>query len=360
MGLEKEEGQISSTVIIPTFNEADNIPELVHRLRAVVSDIKILVVDDDSPDGTAKVAEGLGCSVIIRTNKRGLSSAVIDGLKHVDSDNIVVMDADLQHSPELVPELLRSLENYDMVVASRYCKGGAIEEWSLARKFVSWVANLLSLPLASKVKDRTSGYFAVRKDILPPLDTLNGTGFKIMLEVLVKSGTSKVSEVACSFVSRTRGTSKFDARQVREYLKHLASLYLYKYKRFLQFCLVGVWGSLVNLGLLLLLTEVAKLHYVASAVIGVETAVITQFILNDRWTFRDRRDMACGTLVRARKYFLTCTGGIIIYFVILIPLTEFANVYYAVSAVIGIFAGFLWNYAGSTLWAWRAQRPYKD
>jgi dolichol-phosphate mannosyltransferase len=268
------------------------------------------------------------------------------------------MDADLQHAPELVPELLKVLETHDIAVASRYCKGGSIEGWSWDRRLVSWIATLMALPLAPKVKDRGGGFFALRKSALPPLHKLKGTGFKVLLEILVKAGKCEVREVPERFVLRTKGTSKFNIKQVREYLKHLASLYIYKYRRFLKFCLVGVWGSVVNLGLLLLLTEVAGLHYVASAVIGVETAIITQFILNDQWTFRDRRDMACGTLVRARKYFLTCTGGVTIYFLILIPLTEFAGVYYAVSAVIGIFVGFLWNYAGSTLWAWRAQRPH--
>jgi dolichol-phosphate mannosyltransferase len=210
--------------------------------------------------------------------------------------------------------------------------------------------------LAPKVRDRTSGYFALRRSVLPPLDTLNGTGFKIMLEVLVKSGTSKVGEVPCSFVPRAKGASKFDAKQVREYLKHLGNLYIFKYKRFLKFCLVGVWGSLVNLGLYALFMYTVGLHYLISAVIGVEVAVITQFILNDRWTFKDRRDLADSTLVRARKYFITCAGGIVIYFIVLSLLVEVFKVHEMVSAFLGILAGFMWNFTGSTLWAWRVKK----
>jgi len=354
---EKKEEHLSTTVIIPTFNEADNIPELISRLRGVMPDVDILVVDDDSPDGTATVAERLGCSVVVRKDKKGLSSAVIDGFGTVDSDNIVVMDADLQHSPELVPHLVGALKENDIVVASRHCEGGTIEGWSLTRRFVSWVANLLSLPLVPRVKDRTSGYFALRRSVLPPLNMLNGTGFKIMLEVLVKSGSKRVGEVPCSFVPRARGASKFDAKQVREYLKHLGYLYIYKYKRFIKFCIVGAWGTSVNMGLYALLMYKADLHYLIAAVIGTEIAVITQFILNDRWTFKDRRNLGGSTLVRAQKYFLTCAGGIVICFIVLSLLVEILEVNKLVSYFIGILAGFLWNFAGSTLWAWRVKKP---
>jgi len=357
VGLEEKE-EVSCTVIVPTYNEAENIPELVRRLRVVILDIQVLVVDDNSPDGTVKVARELGCSVIVRTDKRGLASAVIDGFKSVESDSIVVMDADLQHPPELIPELVEALKTYDIVVASRYCKGGSIQGWSLTRGFVSWAANLLALPLAPKVKDRTSGYFALRRSALPPVDVLNGTGFKIMLEILCKSGASRVGEVPCNFVPRAKGATKFKAKQVREYLKHLASLYIYKYRRFLKFCLVGFLGAILNLGLLALLTEVVGLHYLVAWVITIETVLITNFVLNDLWTFKDRRERGCSTLVRARRYFITCIGGVIIQFGILALLTEVAGVYYIVSATIGIIVGFFWNYTGSTLWAWRVKHSH--
>jgi len=357
-GMELEEKEkVSCTVIIPTYNEAENIPELVRRLRAVILDIQILVVDDNSPDGTAKVARELGCSVIVRTDKRGLASAVIDGFRSVDSDNIVVIDADLQHPPELVPELLEALKTYDIAVASRYCKGGSIQGWSLTRGFVSWAANLLALPLAPKVKDRGGGFFALRKSVLPPLHKLKGTGFKILLEVLIKAEKYKVTEVPEKFVPRTKGTSKYNAKQVKEYLKQLSSLYYYKYRRFLKFCLVGFLGAILNLGLLALLTEVAGLHYLVAWVITIETVLITNFVLNDLWTFKDRRERGCSTLVRARRYFITCIGGVIIQFGILALLTEVAGVYYIVSATIGIIVGFFWNWGGSVLWAWRVKAP---
>lgn len=357
MGLEKEE-KVSCTVIVPTYNEAENLPELVRRLKAVTPDIQVLVVDDNSPDGTAKVARELGCSVIVRMDKRGLASAVVDGFRSVESENIVVIDADLQHLPEFVPELLEALETCDIAVASRYCKGGSIEGWSLSRRLVSWMATLIALPLAPKVKDRGGNFFALRKSALPPLHKINGIGIKVLLEILVKAEKCGITEVPERFVPRTRGTSKFDVKQVREYLKHLASLYIYKYKRFLKFCLVGLLGSILNLGLLALFTEVVGLYYLVAWVITIETVLITNFILNDLWTFKDRRERGCSTLVRARRYFITCIGGVIIQFGILALLTEVAGVYYIVSATIGIIVGFLWNWGGSVLWAWRVKAPH--
>lgn len=350
---------MSCTVIVPTYNEVENLPQLVRRLRSVVPDIQILVVDDNSPDGTAKLADSLGCSVIVRTNKRGLSSAVIDGFKSVESEDVVVMDADLQHSPELVPDLLKSLETFPMVVASRYCKGGSIEDWSLSRRFVSWGANLLSLPLAPRVRDRTSGYFALRRDALPSLDKLNGTGFKIMLEVLVKSGISNVGEVPCCFVPRARGVSKFDARQIREYIRHLVRLYIYKYKRFAKFCMVGATGVGVNQGILALFLWLwGDQLYALFSVVAIETSIITNFALNNIWTFRDRRTMGSSVPARLLKYNITCGIGAGLNFSILVLLKEILGMDPLIANLFGISGAMLWNYAGSTLWAWRVKQSH--
>lgn len=281
---------MSATVIVPTFNEAENIPELVRRLRAVIPDIQVLVVDDNSPDGTAIIAQNLGCSVIVRREKKGLSSAVIDGFRSLDSDIAVVMDADLQHSPELVPELLDKLKYLDIVIVSRYCKGGSIKGWPFKRRVISRIANLLSLPLAPSIKDRTSGYFALRRDILPPLGHLNDRGFKILLETLVIGNADRIAEIPFTFKEREAGASKFTARQVLDYLVQLWSLYLYRF-RWIKFGIVGTLGACLHFAVLYLLTEAAHLWYMLSAMVAVMVAFVFNYIFNSIWTFAKRRDI---------------------------------------------------------------------
>ena len=213
-----------STVITPSFNESENIPEFVRRLRDSNYDGTVLVVDDSHDDKTARAALNVGCEVIHRKDKKGLSSAVIDGIQHCDADKIVVMDTDLQHPPELVPKIIEALDTHDFVVASRYTPGGDCKEWDLDRKIISRVANLAAQPLSCGVKDAVSGFFGFRRSRLPDLNTVNDRGFKIMLELLAKGSWESVVEVPFTFGIRTRGRTKMRFEQVRDYLLQLVSL----------------------------------------------------------------------------------------------------------------------------------------
>jgi len=216
------------TIIVPTYNEAENIGELIARLKAVCT-CSILVVDDSRDKGaTANAAYKAGSQVMQRTNKRGLSSAVIDGLRLLgdDLDKVVVMDADLQHPPEMVPKLFEALDAYDFVVASRYIKGGGCKEWDFDRKVISRVANLLARPLAPKVHDLVSGFFGFRRRGLPDLNLVNDSGFKIMLELLVRGNWKNVVEIPFAFQPRLRGDTKMKSTQVKEYALQLVKLYL--------------------------------------------------------------------------------------------------------------------------------------
>ena len=284
---------------------------------------------------------------------------MIDGFKSVESDDIVVMDADLQHPPELVPQLLEALKTYDIAVASRYCKGGSIEGWSRYRRLVSWGATLMALPLAPKVRDRGGGFFALHKSILPPLHNLKGTGFKILLEVLVKSPRYTVTEVPEKFVPRARGASKFDAKQIREYIRHLVRLYIYKYKRFAKFCMVGATGVGVNQGILAFSIWIwGDQLYTLFSVVAIETSIITNFALNNIWTFRDRRTTGSSVLARLLKYNITCGIGAGLNFSILVLLKEVLGMDPLIANLFGISGAMLWNYAGSTLWAWRVKQSH--
>ena len=353
------------SLIIPTYNERENIVPLIERVHQALFryDYEIILVDDDSPDGTAELARELSkkypLNVIVRRDKRGLSSAVVDGLEHARGDVIGVIDADLQHPPELIPDLLREIENgSDVSIASRYVEGGGSPGWSLARRIVSkgaaGLAHIL-LPSTRDVKDPLAGFFLFRRDGVADVD-LQPTGYKILLEILVTGRLNRVAEVPYSFGVRKMGRSKLSARQQIDYLRHIYSLMRRTGElwRFAKFCLVGASGVLVNMGLLWLLTEVAGLFYLLSACISGETSIVSNFLLNDNITFRDRRlPTAKATLHRLGKYNLVSLVAVAINLGVLALLTEVFGVYYLISNLCGIAIATLWNFVANTSWTWR-------
>jgi dolichol-phosphate mannosyltransferase len=226
----------SLSIIVPTYNEAENIGELIERIETSLKglDFEVIVVDDSSPDGTAEIAEELGrayrnVKVIKRPRKMGLASAALEGMREAKYRLIAVMDADLQHPPELLPKLLeRAKEGYDIVIASRYVKGGGVEGWSLWRRLISRGATLLAHALfleTRKVKDPLSGFFLFRREVVEGI-RLNPIGYKLLLEVLMKGEYDKVAEVPYVFKMRRRGKSKLDLREILNYV-----LFLLKLKR---------------------------------------------------------------------------------------------------------------------------------
>jgi dolichol-phosphate mannosyltransferase len=213
--------------------EAENIPMLVEEVENALKDVsfELIIVDDNSPDGTADVAEGLNrkygnIKVLRRPSKLGLVSAVKDGFNKAEADVVAVMDADLQHPPELLPIMYKKLrEGFDLVIASRYIERG-VEGWSLWRRLLSRGATMLAhlmLPKTRKVRDPLSGYFMIKKEIVDAI-RLNTAGFKILLEILVKGRYHKVAEVPYFFGVRRRGMSKLDLKEILNYAVSLTRL----------------------------------------------------------------------------------------------------------------------------------------
>ncbi|MBM3308863.1 MAG: polyprenol monophosphomannose synthase [Candidatus Altiarchaeales archaeon] len=225
---------VKVSLIVPTYNEKENLPLLAERVFKAVGesklDLEMLVVDDDSPDGTAKVAEDLSkkypIKVIVRKTDKGLSPAVLEGFKHANSEIIGVMDADLSHPPEKILELVKALEKADFAVGSRRAPGGCVENWPLYRRIISAGAALLARPLV-KVSDPMSGYFFLKKKLVEGKE-FNPIGYKIMLEILVKTGIKNIAEVPITFKDRALGKSKIGFKVYKQYLTHLARLYAYK------------------------------------------------------------------------------------------------------------------------------------
>ena len=225
------------SLVIPTYNEAENIPEIIKIVFSVLKksglDGEIIIVDDDSPDGTWEIAERLksvyNIRVLRRLGKRGLSSAVIDGFKITSGDIIGVMDADMSHPPEQIPELLEPIlsNKSDFVIGSRYVDGARIENWSFGRKVSSRIAVLAVRGLTS-VRDPMSGFFFFREGVIEGIE-LSSKGFKIGLQIIVKGKYKNTTEVPINFRDRKHGQSKLGFRVVLYDFFLISKLYLMRF-----------------------------------------------------------------------------------------------------------------------------------
>ena len=353
------------SLAIPTFKEQSNIVPLVQRIGLALegTDYEVVFIDDDSQDGTTELvnelAQNYPVRIIVRKDKKGLASAVIDGFGYANSDTIGVMDADLQHPPEIIPYLMKEItEGADIAVASRYIQGGGCPDWGLGRRIISkgaiFLARLL-LPYTRQVHDPVSGFFLFKRRVISGIN-LKPTGYKILLEILVMGKYRKVTEVPFFFRTRHQGKSKLGVRQQIDYLRHLYSLMKRKGEilRFLKFCLVGSSGILVNMGLLWLLTEFTGLFYLLSAVISIETSIISNFTLNDFLTFRDRRTRGGRHfLKRLMKFNAISLASLALNLTALWFLTSVAGIYYLISNLCGIAIALMWNYLVNFWWTWK-------
>jgi dolichol-phosphate mannosyltransferase len=351
------------SLVVPTYNERSNILPLVRRVHAalqeITQDYEVIIVDDDSPDGTWQAADELSrddsrLRVIRRTAEKGLATAVIAGWNVARGDFLGVMDADLQHPPEILSGLLRAtLEAHaDIAIASRRIEGGATGKWSVFRKIVSWGATLftaLVLPGVLKgVKDPMSGCFLIRRRVLEHTD-LNPRGFKILLEVLAKGSYEKVIEVPYVFEKRKEGKSKLGPRQYLDFLFHVYRLGMEtgQTAQFVRFCTVGFTGVFVNEGALWFFTDIVGLYYLYSSVLAVEMAIVSNFLFNDFWTFRDRSLKKAGFAQALRRFLqfnTICGMGALLNVAVLWLLTEQMGLHYLVSNLAGIGVATLWNY----------------
>lgn len=241
------------SVIVPTYKEKDNVRPLVERIDKTLKgyDYEIVFVDDNSPDGTADAARAMAVNypvrVIVRTEERGLATAVIRGFTEAAGDVMVVIDSDLQHPPEVIPSLLKAVEKgADIAIPSRYVAGGGCEGWGLMRRIMSKGAILMShlaLPSIRTVSDPMSGFFALRRATVANAD-LRPIGYKILLEILIIGHYKSVAEVPYVFHVREKGQSKLKASVQFDYIKQLFDLMRRSGElwRFIKFCIVGEAG----------------------------------------------------------------------------------------------------------------------
>ncbi len=358
---------VELSLISPTFNEKGNITPLVERVHKALSkySYELIVVDDNSPDGTSELAKSLSSKyplkVIVRTSERGLASAVVAGFDQATGEVLGVIDADLQHPPEEIPALLEAIRGgADVAIASRYVEGGNIEGWSTKREIISKGAKLLAtilLPSTREIKDPLAGFFLFKRKVIDGA-VLTPTGYKILLEVLVRGNASQIAEVPYTFKERERGKSNLTIREQLNFLRHLSRLAWFDgdVKRFLKFCVVGTTGFSVNLGFFWLLTRIAHLYDLVALIIALEISILSNFALNDFWTFRDKRTGGLKALVvRAVKFNMVSSGAVAIYYAVYTPLTRLLEVYDLLALLFAVFVGLVWNFMMNFLWTWKTE-----
>ncbi len=353
-----------ATVVVPTYNESANIPVLVKRILAAAPDVEVLVVDDDSPDGTAAKAEALGAPVrvIKRVGERGLSTAVLKGIAEAAAEICVVIDADLSHPPEKIPDLVKAVEDgADIAVGSRYCKGGEIDNWPFLRRLTSKAGTMLAAPLTS-CNDPLAGYFCLRKKLIDGVE-LKPRGFKILLEILARAKPATIAEVPIKFEDRGEGTSKFSKKERREYLRQLRDLYRDLNAgpwRLFKFLVTGTTGVGVNYVVYSLLHRLLGWSSAAGAVGAFIVAMTSNYAINRWWTFR-----AAGSLfVSYAFYALGTLGGfgvqLAVMYAALGPAMARTGVEHGirddVALLAGIVAGTAVNYVASELLAFRRRK----
>jgi dolichol-phosphate mannosyltransferase len=332
-----------ATVVVPTYNEADNLPELARRIRAALPDADILVVDDASLDGTAAKAHDLGLRVIERRDERGLSSAVVRGLAEAQADICVVMDADLSHPPETIPQLVAAVETgADMSVGSRYVAGGEIDHWPLLRRLTSKTGTLLARPL-TPVRDPLAGFFCLRRSLLDGV-TLKPRGFKILLEILARARPSRVVEIPIRFQDRDAGTSKFGPRERKDYLAQLRELYVDLNAwplRVAKFLTTGATGMVVDFAIMIALVQKLAWTPIRASAVAMTVAMTWNYALNRVWSFRARRAPLVASYL---LYALGTVGGLGVRLGTMYLLSHW---HYVAAAALGIVAGTAFNYAGA-------------
>lgn len=353
------------SVVVPTYREAANLPHLIDRLARVREenslDLDLLIMDDDSRDGSVDVIHGrkeAWVKIVVRTTDRGLSPAVLDGFHRAEGAVLVCMDADLSHPPEALPAMLHKLgEGADFVIGSRYVDGGSTaDDWGFLRWLNSRVATLLAMPLTS-AKDPMAGFFALERTTFARGTQFNPVGYKIGLELLVKCRCERVVETPIHFEDRQFGESKLTLWQQILYIQHLRRLYVFKYgawSQLVQFLLVGALGTLVNIGVL---TATLALGWGnrTSVVAAIVVSMLFNFALNRRYSFDARRS---GNLLRQLGAFVTASsvGAGISYVVTMWLNFRFAELPLQGAALGGVVSATAFNFMASRYLVFRATR----
>lgn len=352
------------SIVIPTFNERDNVFLIAERIRNVLNGniYEIIFVDDSNDDTPEKLEQLTKIDTHVRYehrfNERGLGTAVVRGFEMALGEMITVMDADLQHPPEMLVPMLAEIETgADIVIPSRFVPGGDDGGLNIIRKLISATARYMGkimLKALRPVNDPTSGFFMFRKSVIEGIE-LKPIGWKILIEVLVRGNYEKIIEIPYRFYARAAGESKMSLKEQWNYIRHLINLAKDspKDRRFYLFALVGVSGLLVNMVTYAILTQF-YMKVVTAGTISAVLAMNSNFYLNDRFTWSEIRD--CLLFTRYFKFIMTSIVGIVIDVNILSVLYYVFDLNYLLANLIGIMSGTIWNYIVNNAWTWRKEK----
>ncbi len=365
---------IDLSLVLPTYNEGKNIVPMIQQLIPVLDSVpnlqyEIIVVDDDSPDRTWEKALELTerypqIRVVRRQGERGLSTAVIRGWQVARGRILGVMDADLQHPPEVAAKVAQEmLRGADLGIASRHVEGGGVSDWSLIRRIISRGAQMIGFMLLpeviGRISDPMSGFFMIRRSALQGR-TLSPLGYKILIEVLGRGQVGWIAEVPYTFRERVEGSSKLTNKIYIEYFQHLLRLrlYLLQVSSFFRFCVVGCSGVVIDMSLLYLLSDPKMLGWglTRSKILAAEAALVNNFVWNDLWTFGavSRHQNTMGQRVkRFLKFNAICSLGIFFNVVILNIEFNWLHMDRYLANLIAIGLVTLWNYKSNKEFSWR-------
>jgi len=360
-------GPLELAIVLPTLNEKGNIAPMVARLEQALgpSGWEAVFVDDNSRDGTAELVREIGRTdprirVIQRIGRRGLASAAIEGMCATAAPFVAVMDADHQHDPALLREMLAAVKSgdYDLAYASRFASGGSAEGLSSkGREKGSRFANALARKLTgTELSDAMSGFFLLRTEQLrQQADRLSGIGFKIMLDILATAEPPlKVKEFPLKFAQRAAGESKLDHGVVLDFLAGLYERWLGRIipTRFALFATVGALGVIVHMAVLTPLYKLAHVPFTLSQAVAALVAMTFNFWLNNLLTYRDQKLAGFKALCFGwGKFCLTCAIGAFANVAVASMLNDNGIHWYA-AAIIGVAVASVWNYALSSKFVW--------
>lgn len=354
------------TIVLPTYNEADNVLIAIDRVAAVMGAIpfEVIVVDDDSPDGTAdRVKERALIDARVhclrRVGRRGLAGACIEGMLASSAPIVAVMDADLQHDETLLPQMLQRIEEggADLVVGSRFADGAEVTGLSPLRHLASRSTNLaIQTLLRVRLSDPLSGFFMMRRDRFDGLaPRLSTQGFKILLDIVATAhGRLKVAEIPFVFRPRHAGASKLD----RLVMLDFASLFLSKLlggfvsARFLLFGMVGASGVVVHLGTLKAGLSLFGLPFDWAQGVATFIAMTTNFFLNNALTYHDRKLKGRRLILGLLSFYLVCSVGLFANVGVAGWLYSYDHIWW-LAGTAGAVVGSVWNYAASSVLTWR-------
>jgi dolichol-phosphate mannosyltransferase len=354
------------SVVVPTFNERDNVTTLFRRLETALAGtaFEVIFVDDNSPDGTWEVVRALAredsrVRCIRRIGRRGLSGACIEGILASSAPSAAVIDADLQHDETQLPKMLKLLQDgeADLVVGSRYIEGGSADSFNRQRAGASALATeVAKRVLRVKIADPMSGFFMIRRDRFEQLaPQLSTQGFKILLDIVATAhGNLRVKEIPFTFGSRLHGESKLDSMVALDFLGLVLAKLTHDVVslRFLLFAMVGSIGLIVHFAALYTALEAFDWPFPEAQACGALSAMTSNFILNNFLTYRDQRLKGFAILRGLLLFYLVCSVGLLANVGVAFSVYDQEPIWWLAGAA-GALMGVVWNYAMSGLFVWR-------